>query len=65
VAQLTSPSIGLLFSCTIRGIASSFANINELGLFLDDGDMFSRLAFDAVPLTADTDAYNLSYYVYF
>lgn len=68
VEPLTSPLIGMLFSCTIRGIASSFANINELGLFLNDGDpatMFSRLAFDAVPLTMDTDAYNLSYYIYF
>lgn len=65
VSSLSSPFIGLLFSCTIRGIVGSEASISELGLFTDTPAMFSRLAFDPIPLTEDADAYNISYYVYF
>jgi hypothetical protein len=61
----SSDGIGLKISATIRGNASSPAMISELGLFLDDGSMFSRLAFEPVPLTGDMDAYTISYYVYF
>jgi hypothetical protein len=65
VSSLSSPNIGMVFTCTLRGIVGSEANISELGLFTNTPVLFSRLAFDQIPLTGDLDAYNISYYVYF
>jgi hypothetical protein len=60
--------LGFEFLATVRGKASSTASVTELGLFIDttpEETLFSRLVFDAVPFTGDTDAYNIKYYVYF
>ncbi len=53
------------------GVSYSIGNVGKasaVGSGTGDAyliDMFSRLAFDQIPLTDDLDAYNISYYVYF
>lgn len=39
-------------------------NITELGLFLNNGDLFSRITFDPIPFSVST-SFSLDYYIYF
>jgi hypothetical protein len=65
ISQLNTPDIGLKIDIYLTG-KSEDRNISELGLFLDGSgtEMFSRLVFNAIPLT-NNNTYEISYYIYF
>lgn len=56
-------------TCHIKGINNNSYSISELGLFLQgtdafNGKMFSRLVFEAVPVSEKV-GYTVEYYIYF
>jgi hypothetical protein len=61
---LSGDEIGLKVTVEVEGNDSPAASVTELGLFLSDGSLFSRLVFDVFPLNQNT-TYNLTYYIYF
>lgn len=61
---LSGGEIGLKVAVEVVGTDTPTASVTELGLFLSDGSLFSRLVFDAFPLN-QTTTYNLTYYIYF
>lgn len=65
ISELTGDEIGLKAQIFLFG-RSSDQSISELGLFLDGTgtEMFSRLVFDAIPVT-NSNHYEISYYIYF
>ena len=65
VLEILPPSMGtgLKMVIDIEGNASS-DSATELGIFLTDGSLFSRVVFDAIPL-AENFSYKLTYYIYF
>ena len=60
----TNVGLGLKITIDVVGNASASDAVTELGLFLDSGTLFSRVVFDAIPLT-DGFSYKLTYYIYF
>jgi hypothetical protein len=71
LTELSGNNIGIkatiyLFGRNNNQIVFQNPSISELGLFLDGTGthMFSRLVFDAIPLT-DNNNYEISYYIYF
>jgi hypothetical protein len=59
-----SVSIGLKITIDITGTTAVNDASSELGLFLSDGSLFSRVVFDPIPLT-ENFKYKLTYYIYF
>jgi len=59
-----SVSIGLKITIDIIGTAAVNDASSELGLFLSDDSLFSRVVFDPIPLT-ENFKYKLTYYIYF
>ena len=60
----TSANRDVVITVTLTKLTDD-ASISELGLVLSDNEtLFSRLVFDAIPLTAD-HTYEITYYIYF
>jgi hypothetical protein len=57
-------AIGLKITIDVIGTTGVDKSSSELGLFLSDDTLFSRVVFDPVPIT-DTLKYKLTYYIYF
>jgi hypothetical protein len=60
----TDNGIGLQIDVIVSGSPSASTMISELGLFLDDNSMFSRVIFEPTPFTNAT-SYKMTYTVYF
>lgn len=59
-----SNAIGLRITMDVTGTSEIGEGVCELGLFLNDGTLFSRVVFDPIPLT-DKFTYKLTYFIYF
>jgi hypothetical protein len=57
-------AIGLKITIDVTGQNGTDEVSSELGLFLSDSTLFSRVIFDPIPIT-DTLKYKLTYYIYF
>jgi len=55
--------IGIKLNIILEG-GSVYESTSELGLFLDDNTLFSRIVFDPIPITSGFK-YRLTYYIYF
>lgn len=65
----TADSERLKLVCTVRGEdnlseSSTGTTLSELGLFLSDGNLFSRITFDPITVNASSE-FELKYYIYF